>query len=79
MGIAAPISGYLMTTAGKGKPVSWFNIEIPAIIHNPEIAKLAYKLHEPLAIILLALIIGHVAAVVKHYIYKKENLLTRIA
>lgn len=76
-GTLTPISGYLMTTAG-GKPVKWFNTEIPPIIVDKSIAKFAYKSHEILAWALLALVIGHALAVIKHYIFKKENLLKRI-
>jgi cytochrome b561 len=75
--ILAPISGYLMITARGGK-VAWFNYQLPTLIENKALAKLVYKSHEILAWILLALIVGHVLAVVKHYIFKKENLLTRI-
>jgi len=76
-GILAPLSGYLMKTAG-GKTVNFFNYELPPIIESKLVAKYAYKSHEVLAWVLLALIIGHVLAVVKHYILKKENLLKRI-
>jgi len=76
-GILAPLSGYLMKTAG-GKTVNFFNFELPPIIESKFVAKYAYKSHEILAWVLLALIVGHVLAVVKHYLFKKENLLTRI-
>jgi len=75
---AVPISGYAMSNS-YGYPVKWFTIEMPKLFaDDKEFAALASQAHEFLAFSLLALLIFHVAAVVKHRIKDKVNLLERM-
>lgn len=76
--IAMPTTGYLMSMGG-GHGVSVFGFALPDLIGaNKPLAKTAYGLHETFANLLIATIILHVSAVLKHYFIDKENLLKRI-
>lgn len=77
--ILTGLSGYVMTYAA-GKTVKWFGLfEIPSFIEkNKEIAKIAHSAHEVLPYILLALIMLHIFAAIKHIFWDKINILKRI-
>ena len=81
--IAMPLSGWIMVSSSPyGLPTivfGWF--EWPHIDYfsgNKVINGLAKKSHEILAWIFIVMIAIHVAAVIKHYVFEKINLLTRM-
>jgi len=63
----APISGYVMSTAG-GRPTSFFGLfELPMLIgENKAIAGFAHEAHEILAFAMILFVVVHVAGVIKH-------------
>lgn len=78
-----PITGWVMVSASiYGLPTivfGWFEWpHIPHLQGNEGIESLAKQAHLILAIGFAALIIGHVAAVIKHAVVDHENLLTRM-
>lgn len=76
---AIMITGYLISTAeGVGIPVfGWF--EVPALISElPNQADLAGDLHRWLAWGLMAVVIGHAGAALKHHFIDKDATLVRI-
>jgi cytochrome b561 len=76
--IAIPITGYLMSMGG-GHGVSVFGFALPDLVGaNKALARTAYELHETFANLLIATIVLHISAVLKHYIIDKENLLKRM-
>lgn len=80
---ALPISGWVMVSSSiYGLPTivfGWFEWpHIPGIAANPKVSELAKITHWYLALGLLALLVGHVGAVVKHAVIDKHNLLTRM-
>lgn len=76
--VAMPLSGWMMSSAA-GFPVSvfgWFSL--PNLVEpDSELKVLFAEIHESLAFALIAVIIGHVGAVILHYI-RKEPILQRM-
>ncbi len=77
--IAIPLSGWLMSSA-KGFQTSWFGVlPLPDLL--PRDAALGDRLkdlHEVLNFILLALVIVHTGAALKHHFIDRDDVLTRI-
>lgn len=72
------ISGYVMSVAG-GHGVSFFGYDLPNLISlNIPLSKAFRLIHKLTAFGLIALLILHVGAVIKHYFVDKINLLNRI-
>ena len=71
--IFVPLSGYLMSNF-FGFPVHFFQIEMPFLVErNFELGRLFSELHQLLAYLLLALVIIHVLAVIKHRFFDKPE------
>ncbi len=71
--ILVPLSGYLMSNS-FGFPVKFFTIEMPRIIAaNPERGKFFSEAHEILAFTLLALVVVHVLAAIKHHYFDRPE------
>jgi cytochrome b561 len=76
--IAVPLSGYAMSTL-FGFSVKWFGLELPKLLPVDRLlARDVKEMHELFAYSLLAVIAIHVAAVIKHYLFEKVNLLSRM-
>ena len=78
-----PLSGWLMVSSSPyGLPTIVFNMfewpHVPGVADNGVVHDGAKLAHLILAIIFAALIAGHIAAVIKHAISDKENLLKRM-
>lgn len=73
---------FIVSTSSYGLPTIVFGLfewpHIPNLIGERKLHKLAELIHLIGAICLFLAIIGHVAAVIKHKIKDKENLLKRI-
>lgn len=81
--LALPIAGWVMVSASPyGLPTivfGWFEWpHIPNIAGNGTIEESAEEVHAWLAYSFIALIGMHIAAVIKHRIVEKENLLPRM-
>ena len=80
---AMPFSGWmLVSTSARSNFTEIFGLfnwpDIPGVQGNEFLHEMAENAHTVIAIILAILIVGHVAAVVKHIIVEKENLLPRM-
>ncbi|MFO1226786.1 cytochrome b [Roseateles sp.] len=76
---AIPLSGWAMTSA-KGYPVVLFGV-LPLPDWVPKDKALGHQLeelHEMLAWLLVALVVAHVAAALKHHFIDKDGLLDRM-
>lgn len=73
------ISGYLIVTA-KGDPVEVFNwFSIPAVITGiPKLEDLAGDIHFYLACALIAIVIIHALAAIKHHVIDRDATLRRM-
>lgn len=81
--IALPISGWVMVSASIfGLPTIVFDLfewpHVPFIEANAELDNLMKEIHEYLAYSFIALIGVHIAAVLKHWILDKENIMKRM-
>lgn len=74
-----PITGVLMSEAA-GYSVGFFGLfELPMVIPTDKAASQFYfKMHEVISFVLLALVILHIAAALKHQLYDKDGILKRM-
>jgi cytochrome b561 len=81
--LAVPLSGWIMVSSSSyGLPTivfGWFEWpHVPGIAGNDVVNEGAGTAHWVLALSFALLILGHIGAVIKHYIFDKENILTRM-
>ena len=77
--LAIPLSGWWFNSA-RGFPLQWFKLfNLPALTDkNDAMAHLAVSVHETLFWILLAVLIAHVGAALKHHVFDNDNVLRRM-
>jgi len=78
-----PISGWVMVSSSHfGLPTIVFGLfewpHVPGIAGNDEVQGLARTIHSLVAWALILAILGHIAAVLKHFIIDRVNLLPRM-
>ncbi|MDX8399961.1 MAG: cytochrome b [Gallionellaceae bacterium] len=75
-----PLSGWLMSSA-KGFKTVWFGVlPLPDLLaKNKALGHLLTTVHESLNYILLALVVMHVAAALKHHFIDKDDVLKRMS
>ena len=83
MMIALPLSGWVMVSSSPyGLPTfifGWFEWpHIPAIQGNDMVNDASKEAHEIMAWVFIGLIALHIAAVIKHFLIDRENLLKRM-
>lgn len=81
--LAMPLSGWVMVSASVfGLPTmvfGWFEWpHIPWVESDKQIEDMAHSAHYYLAIMFGLTIAAHIAGTVKHAVFEKENLLTRM-
>jgi len=76
---AIPLSGWLMSSA-KGIQTVWFGVlPLPDLLEkNKEIGNALQTLHAVLNLTLIAVLLAHVAAALKHHWFDKDDVLTRM-
>ncbi|MDD2721957.1 MAG: cytochrome b [Gallionella sp.] len=76
---AVPLSGWLMSSA-KGFQTVWFGVlPLPDLVgKDKELGKQLAELHEFVNYTMLALVVVHVAAALKHHFIVKDDILTRM-
>ena len=74
-----PLSGWLMSSA-KGFQTVWFGVlPIPDLLpKNKALGDLLLELHESLNLLLIALLLAHIGAALKHHFFDKDDVLTRM-
>lgn len=74
-----PITGWLMSSAAN-RPVSWWGlVQLPDFVApNEGLEEALEETHEFLVNVLLALVLLHVAAALKHQFFDKDGLLLRM-
>ncbi len=77
--LAMPLSGWLMNSAA-GFPLSWFGLfRVPPLIErNRQAFEFWRDVHATLAIVLVALVLLHVAAALKHHFVDRDATLARM-
>ena len=76
---AIPLSGWLMSSA-KGFQTVWFGLlPLPDLLEkNKAMGDLLQTVHWGLNMTLAAIVLGHVAAALKHHLITKDDVLTRM-
>lgn len=74
-----PLSGWLMSSA-KGVQTVWFGVlPLPDLIgKDKELGSLLKEVHESLNLVLIAVVLGHIAAALKHHLIDKDSTLSRM-
>jgi cytochrome b561 len=77
--MAIPLSGWLMSSA-KGVQTVWFGfLPLPDLLsRDKDLGKLLEWVHGSLNWVLIALIAGHVGAALKHHLFDRDDILTRM-
>lgn len=78
--IAIPLTGWLMSSAKGFQTVYIGLLPLPDLLaKNKELGDLLREVHETLNFVLIAVVIGHVGAAVKHHLLDKDDVLTRMS
>ena len=77
--LVIPMTGWIFSSAGK-YPLAWFGLAIPkfALTKADPIVGLAKEGHEILGFTMLALVLIHVAAALRHHFILKDGVLRRM-
>jgi cytochrome b561 len=77
--IAIPLSGWLMSSA-KGVPTVWFGVvPLPDLLDKSEaLGSLLEATHKYLNWLLIATLVGHVGAALKHHFIDRDDILVRM-
>ena len=77
--LVIPMTGWIFSSAGK-YPLGWFGVPIPkfALTKADPIVGLAKEGHEILGFTMLALVLLHVAAALRHHFMLKDGVLRRM-
>lgn len=79
--ILVPLAGWLMVSAGRGQPVSWFGLfDIPPlpVARSAEIAGVFHEVHEYAALTTIGLLVLHVGGALKHSLVGRAPGLSRM-
>lgn len=74
-----PLTGWLMSSAGK-RPLAWFGIPFPKlpVERGSPVAEFSHEGHEILGFVMLALVVLHVAAALRHHYWLRDGVLRRM-
>ncbi len=77
--VAIPLSGWLMSSA-KGIQTVWFGVlPIPDLLAKDKaLGDLLRTVHMILNFVLIAVLLGHIGAALKHHFINKDDVLTRM-
>ncbi|EJU11596.1 cytochrome B561 [Sphingomonas sp. LH128] len=78
--IAMPLSGWIIASAGK-YPLSWFGVfQWPklSVVKGSAIYGAGHEFHEIGGWVLLVLVLGHIAAALRHHFMLKDGVLRRM-
>lgn len=77
--LAIPLSGWLMSSA-KGVPTVWFGVvRLPDLLaRNADLGDRLANLHWILNLALIAVLLAHVAAALKHHLIDRDDVLRRM-
>lgn len=78
--IVMPLSGWIMSSAGKS-PLSWFGLfAVPkfAVTRADPIVGASGATHHYLGFLLAALVVGHIAAALRHHFLLRDAVLRRM-
>lgn len=77
--LALPLTGWIMTSAGE-RPLAWFGLAVPklAVEKGSTLYEIGHEGHEILGWVMLALVVLHIAAALRHHYLLKDTVLRRM-
>ena len=77
--LSIPLSGWLMSSAKGYQTVLFGVLPIPDLLSkNLELARTLGEAHEVLNFLLIAVVVGHVLAAIKHHLVDRDGVLLRM-
>ncbi len=77
--IVMPVTGWMMVSGAKRRALDWFGIvDVPYLPIAPDLAGVGHEAHEVLGWLMLALVVLHVAAALRHYLILRDGVLLRM-
>ena len=78
--VAIPLTGWLMSSA-KGFQTVYFGVlPIPDLLaKDKELGNLLREVHATLNFLMIAIVVGHVGAALKHHFIDRDDIMTRMA
>jgi len=78
--LALPVTGWLMVSGGKPGGIDWFGLfAVPNLPVSKATGHFGHEAHELLGWVMLALVVLHIAAALRHHLLLRDPVLTRIA
>lgn len=80
MMLLIPISGWIMSSPGP-RPISFFGLfDVPkfAVVKDSMLHEISHEGHELLGFAMIALLVIHIAAALRHHIVLKDGILARM-
>ena len=77
--LAMPLTGWAMVSGAKRRPLEWFGLfDIPYLPVSDALSDIGRQAHELLGWGLIALLIVHVGAALRHHFLLRDNVLARM-
>lgn len=77
--LVMPLSGWAMVSGSKRRPLEWFGaFDIPYLPVSDAVAGAGHEVHELLGWGMVALLVVHVAAALRHHFLLRDNVLARM-
>lgn len=79
--LALPLTGWMLSSnPARPRPMAWFGVfAIPALPISDTAAKLGHNVHGLLGYAMLALVVLHIAAALRHHFLLRDAVLGRMA
>ena len=78
--LVMPLTGWMLSSAGRKYPLSWFGlVDVPFLPVSKGAGDWAVNAHGLFGWLMLALVVGHIAAALRHHLILKDHILTRMA
>ena len=79
--LALPLTGWaLASNPARVRPLDWFGLfPIPRLPVSTATARLGHDLHGPLGYAMIALVLLHIAAALRHHLVLRNSVLARMA
>ncbi len=76
--IVMPVSGYILSSAHDGRPVSFFGLPLPGVPADPGLSKLALNVHMTGQYAVYLFLAAHLAGIVWHVAVRRDGYLARM-
>lgn len=78
--LALPLTGWMLSSnPERPRPIDWFGLfQLPVLPIDKTAAMLGRTLHEPLGLLMTALVVLHVAGALRHHFILRDRVLARM-